>query len=41
MGTGHFLSEGGYAERCGYPYEPMGAPKVKLYADKWDIHASQ
>ena len=41
LGTGHFLDEGGYADRKGYDYEPMGAPRVQLFARKWDIHASE
>ena len=39
--TGHFLDyEGGYAEAKNYVPARQGAPKIKLYADKFDVHLS-
>ncbi len=38
IGTGSFLEYGDYAEKARYKPEPMGAPKFKLYGNKWDMH---
>ena len=41
VGTGMFLEYGGYAERGRYKPEKMGAPKIKLYAHKFDMHVGK
>lgn len=41
VSTGSFLEYGDYAEQARYRPEVIGAPKIKLYADKWDIHGSK
>ena len=39
--TGHYLKyDQSYAQAKGMPIAKMGSPKVKLFADKWDIHIS-
>ncbi len=38
ISTGAFLEYGDYAEQSRYKPEKMGAPKIKLYADKFDMH---
>lgn len=39
--TGCFLGwKGSYAEVKEYPINAPGTSKIKLYADKWDIHAN-
>lgn len=38
IGTGSFLEYGDYAEQLRYHPEKIGAPKIKLYADKFDLH---
>ena len=39
--TGHYVKyEGGYVQRQGYPISKLGSPKIKLFADKKDIHVS-
>ena len=40
--TGHYLSyDKGYAQMKGMPISRMGSPKVKFFAEKWDIHISE
>jgi len=41
VGTGLFIEYGGYAERGRYKPEKMGAPKIKLYAHKFDMHVGK
>jgi len=41
VGTGFFLEYGGYAERGRYKPEKMGAPKIKLYSHKFDMHVGK
>ena len=37
--TGHFLNyEGSYGEQKNYRPAKKGAPKIKLYKDRWDFH---
>ncbi len=39
--TGHYLTyDKTYAQDSGYPIGKMGSPKVKLFADRHDIHES-
>ena len=38
--TGHYLNYGGYAQGMGLEVGKQGSPKVKLFADTWDIHPS-
>ena len=39
--TGHYLRyDGGYAQMKGMTIGKMGSPKLKLFADKHDIHIS-
>ena len=38
IGTGAFLEYGDYAEQSRYKPENMGAPKIKLYGNKRDMH---
>jgi len=38
--TGSFLSYGGYAKTFGLPPSKLGSPKVKLFANKHDVHIS-
>lgn len=39
--TGHYLSyDHSYAQEKGYPIGKMGSPKIKLFANKKDIHIS-
>jgi len=38
IGTGAFLEYGDYAEQARYKPEKMGAPKIKLYAERKDMH---
>jgi len=38
IGTGAFLEYGDYAEQARYRPEVMGAPKIKLYAERKDMH---
>lgn len=38
--TGHFINyEDSYAEQKNYRPEKKGAPKIKLYKDRWDFHS--
>ena len=40
--TGHYLNyDKSYAQSKGLPISRMGSPKVKLFANKWDIHISE
>ena len=40
--TGHYLRyDQGYAQAKGLPIPKMGSPKVKFFANKWDIHISE
>lgn len=41
VSTGSFLEYGDYAEQARYRPEIMGAPKVKLYSNRFDIHGSK
>jgi len=41
VSTGSFIEYGDYAEQARYRPEVIGAPKIKLYADRWDIHGSK
>jgi UDP-2,3-diacylglucosamine pyrophosphatase LpxH len=41
IGTGSFLEYGDYAEQARYKPEKMGAPKIKLYNFKWDMHVGK
>ncbi len=41
VSTGAFLEYGDYAEQARYKPEKMGAPKVKLYSEKYDIHTGK
>jgi len=39
--TGHWMSyDDSYAQKLGFPPCSMGAPKVELWANRWDIHSS-
>ena len=39
--TGSYVGyDDSYAQVGGYPPCKLGSPKVRLYANKWDIHAS-
>jgi predicted MPP superfamily phosphohydrolase len=38
VGTGAFLEYGDYAEQSRYRPEVMGAPKIKLYSKRFDMH---
>ena len=39
--TGHYLKyDQSYGQDKGYPISKMGSPKIKLFADKYDIHTS-
>jgi len=41
IGTGSFLEYGDYAEQARYRPEKIGAPKIKLYAHKFDMHCGK
>lgn len=41
VSTGAFLEYGDYAEQSRYKPERMGAPKIKLYSEKFDMHFSK
>lgn len=41
IGTGSFLEYGDYAEQARYKPEKMGAPKIILRADRFDMHVSK
>jgi len=41
VGTGSFLEYGDYAERARYKPEKMGAPKIILSSNKFDMHLSK
>jgi len=41
IGTGAFLEYGDYAEQSRYKPEIMGAPKVKLYSERKDMHTGK
>ena len=38
--TGHYLNYDGYAKGMGFEIGKQGSPKVKLFAEEWDIHPS-
>jgi hypothetical protein len=41
VATGAFLEYGDYAELNRYKPEKMGAPKIKLYVGKFDMHTGK
>jgi 3',5'-cyclic AMP phosphodiesterase CpdA len=41
VATGAFLEYGDYAEKARYKPEKMGAPKIKLYSTKKDMHTGK
>ena len=38
--TGHYLNYDGYAKGMGLEIGKQGSPKVKLFAEEWDVHPS-